>query len=164
MTASIAVEGGLGGGRVADVALGQLEEAIGAAGQEPVAAELEGVEDPNAVPLLEEHGDQGRSDITGSAGDENSHRGLHPWWLETRLERRGCLIEDRRAARRDGVLNTPGPRPCGLLRCGARADRRKSLASDDRSRTSSEVVLSGRHYRPVKQPVNAILAWFRKPS
>ena len=85
-----AVEGRLDGGRVADVALDQLEEAVRAAGQEPVAAELEGVEDADAVPLLEEHRDQGRADVTGSAGDENSHRGLHPWWLETRLERRGC--------------------------------------------------------------------------
>ena len=85
-----AVEGRLGGRRVADVALDQLEEAIRAAGQEPMAAELEGVEHANAVSLLEEHRDQGRADVTGSAGDENSHRRLHPWWLETRLERRGC--------------------------------------------------------------------------
>ena len=56
-----------------------------------MAAELQGVEDPDAVALLQEHGDECRADVTGSAGDENSHRGLHPWWLETRLERRGCV-------------------------------------------------------------------------
>ena len=68
-----AVEGRLDGGRVADVALDQLEEAVLAAGQQAVAAELERVEDADAVPLFEEHRDERRADVTGSAGDENSH-------------------------------------------------------------------------------------------
>ena len=105
------VQGRLGGGGVADIALGQLEKAIGAAGQEAMAAKLEGVDDPNAVSLLEEHGDHGRSDVTGSAGNENSHRGLHPWWLETRLERRGCLIGNRGGKARRGVQHA---RPSSL--------------------------------------------------
>ena len=74
---------------VADVALDQLEEAVLAAGQQAVAAEPERVEDADAVPLLEEHRDQGRADVAGSAGDENSHGEIHPWLLGTRLERRG---------------------------------------------------------------------------
>ena len=60
-------------------------------GKQAVAAELEAVEDSDTVSLLQKHRDQCRADITGSAGDEYSHRGLHPWWLETRLERRGCV-------------------------------------------------------------------------
>src|ERR1700734_3824122 len=88
------VECRLGNGGVTDVALGQLEKAIGTTGQKTIAAKLERVDDPYAVPLLEEQGDHGRSDVAGSAGNENSHRGLHPWWLETRLERRGCWIGD----------------------------------------------------------------------
>ena len=105
------VEGRLGDGRVADVALDQLEEAIRATGQEAMAAELERVDDPNAVSLLEEHGDHGRADVTGSAGNEYSHRGLHPWWLETRLERRGCWIGDRGGKARRGVQHA---RPSSL--------------------------------------------------
>ncbi len=94
------VQGRLGGRGVADVALLQLEEAIGAAGQEAMAAELERVEDSNAMPQLQQHGNQGRANVTGSAGDENSHRRLHPWWLETRLERRGCRKETARGKAR----------------------------------------------------------------
>ena len=76
-------------GRVADVALDQLEEAVLAAGEQAVAAELERVEDADAVALLEEHRDERRADVTGSAGDENSHGETHPWLLWTRLGRRG---------------------------------------------------------------------------
>ena len=75
---------------VADVALDQLEEAVLAAGQQAVPAELERVEDADAVALLEEHRDQRRAHVAGSAGDQNSHGEAHPWWLWTRLERRGC--------------------------------------------------------------------------
>ncbi len=54
-----AVDGACDGGRVADIALDQLEESVLAAGQEPLAAELEGVEHADAVPLFEEHRNQG---------------------------------------------------------------------------------------------------------
>ena len=80
--------------------------------------------------LLQQHRDQCRADVTGSAGDENSHRRLHPWWLETRLERRGCESVNR-AARRDGQFEHARPsslRP-SPLRCSG--DRRSSIAPGD---------------------------------
>ena len=70
----------------------QLEEAVLAAGQEAVAAELEAVEDADAVPLFQEHRDERRADVTGSSGDEDSHGGTHPWWLDSR---RAWYVADR---------------------------------------------------------------------
>ncbi len=58
MIASMPVDRRLHGRGVADVALLKLEEAVLAAGQEAVAAELEAVENPDAVPLFEEHRDE----------------------------------------------------------------------------------------------------------
>ena len=59
--------------RIGDVALDQLEEAVLAAGQEAVAAELEDVLDADRVPLFQEDRDQSRADIAGPAGDQDSH-------------------------------------------------------------------------------------------
>ena len=117
-----AVERRLRGGRVGHVAADQLEEAVRAAGQEAVAAELERVEHADPVSLLQQHRDERRADVTGSAGDENSHRGLHPWWLECAWNVE--VLSVNRAARRDGQVNTPGPRPCGLP---LRRSRRQSI-------------------------------------
>jgi hypothetical protein len=36
-------------------------------------AEAEGVEDADAVALVQQHGDERRADIPGAAGDEDSH-------------------------------------------------------------------------------------------
>src|SRR5262249_16263813 len=117
------------------------------AGQQPVAAELEGVEHADLVPLLQQHGDQGRADVTGTAGDENTHRGLHPWWLESRLERRGlCGVSP--AARRDGQFPGPGARPCGLSLAWLRATGPPPLPGAVRSDLAA-AVLCGRHYRRV---------------
>ena len=114
-----------------------------------MAAELQSVEHSNAVSLLEEHRDQGRTDVTGSAGDEYSHRRLHPWWLESRLERPESLVVVTCGKTRRGD-NTPGPRPCGLIRCVARGpdesripDRSGANLSAARSRPA------GRHIRLV---------------
>ncbi len=119
-------------------------------GKQAVAAELERVEDPNAVSLLEEHGDQGRADVTGSAGDEYSHRRLHPWWLETRLERRGCVRGNAcgKARRADQHARPSSLRPSSVVLLGATGDN--PFAPGESSRPSPEVVLSGRHYRQVK--------------
>ena len=73
------VQGRLDGRGIADVALDQLEEAVRAARQQAMAAESQVVEDSDAVTLIQQDRDQGRSDVTGSAGDENPHRRLHPW-------------------------------------------------------------------------------------
>ena len=54
-----AVHGRPGGGGIADIALHQLEEAILTAGQEPVTAELEVVQHPDAVPLFQQQWNQG---------------------------------------------------------------------------------------------------------
>ena len=58
---------------VGDVPLEQLEVAVLAAGEQPVAAELERVIDPDAVALLEEHRTRVRAHVAGAAGDQNSH-------------------------------------------------------------------------------------------
>ena len=58
---------------VGHVPFGQLEEAVLAAGQEAVTAELERVVDADLMALVEEHRDQGRTNITSSAGDQYTH-------------------------------------------------------------------------------------------
>ena len=83
-----------------------------------MAAELERVEHTDAVSLLQEHRDQGRADVTGSAGDENSHCRLHPWWLES-LERRG--VEAKIAPQGEmGETTLQALVPAGSLQCVAK--------------------------------------------
>ena len=105
--------------------LSSSKKRFGQQGEQAVAAELQGVENADAVSLLEEHRDQGRADVTGSAGDENSHGGLHPWWLESRLERRVYLS----------------------LKSGARRGRQQSRPSSVRA--ESVVALAAVHHKPV---------------
>ena len=52
-----AIDGRLDGRGVADVALLKLEEPVLAARQQTVAAKLEAIENPDAMPLFQEHGD-----------------------------------------------------------------------------------------------------------
>ena len=84
-----------------------------------MTAELERVEDADAVSLIQEHRDQGRADVTGSAGDEYPHCRLHPWWLDTRLERRVC--EAKIAAQGEmGETTLQALVPAGSLQCVAK--------------------------------------------
>ena len=133
-----------GRGRVTSPRM-QLEEAIRAAGQEPMAAELERVEHADPVSLLQQHRDERRADVTGSAGDENSHRRLHPWWLESRLERRE-VVKGFLPQGETGKSSTPGPRPCGLLPLWCAG--RRAITSHCRPSlpAQSGVVRSRRHY------------------
>jgi hypothetical protein len=57
---------------------------------------------------------------------------------------------NRRAARRDGHVNTPGPRPCGLHDCFAGESGENILASRRGPPSSPEAARSGGHYCPVK--------------
>ncbi len=107
---------------VADVPFLQLEKPVRAAGQEPMPAKLQGIEHAHAVPLVEQHGDKGRPDVAGSAGDEDSHGEPHPWCSR----RAWCVIglRDRVVGSFrswSGSYERARPRPCGrllvVLRC-----------------------------------------------
>ncbi len=67
--------------------------------EQPLAAELERIIHPNLVSLIEEHGDESRTNIAGAAGDEDAHGksvlGADDSSISLREQMRG------RAARRD---------------------------------------------------------------
>src|SRR4029077_8608945 len=134
---------------IADVAADQVEEAIRAAREQAMAPELEGVQDPNAMALLQQHRDQCRGDVTGSAGDEYPHRRLHPWCSRRAWNVECGVDEPGGKARRASQHARPSslrPFSVVLLRAGSRDPRLGLSCRGDtiaKSRWSVNAILPG---------------------
>ena len=90
-------------------------------GSRPCPPNSERVEDADAVPLLQEHRDQRRADVAGSAGDENSHGETHPWLLGRAWNVEGGEWVGRRQG--ETGANAPGPVLAALITIALRGCR-----------------------------------------